>query len=94
LLRWQSARIDVVLRLLARGRQVTGVLDRLQKDGFVRRMCHPDDRRKILVTPVPEDAIALYFSEQSEHLAEVLRQRDPAELRVIEAFLADWTGGT
>src|SRR6516165_2248368 len=33
---------------------VTGVIDRLEQAGFVRRADHPTDRRKVVVRVVPE----------------------------------------
>jgi DNA-binding MarR family transcriptional regulator len=72
---------------------VTGVIDRLERGGFVRRERDTTDRRKVLVTPVPEAMVALgeHYREHGEHLDAVLRARDEAQLRVIADFLADLT---
>ena len=33
---------------------ITGVIDRLEKAGFVRRVKDPDDRRRVIIEPLPE----------------------------------------
>lgn len=73
---------------------VTGVIDRLERAGFVRRARDPDDRRKVIVTPVPEAMVGLaeHYREHGEHLAAILRRRSGTELRVIAEFLADLNG--
>ncbi|GAA0905187.1 MarR family winged helix-turn-helix transcriptional regulator [Pseudonocardia zijingensis] len=73
---------------------VTGVIDRLEAAGFVRRERDTADRRRVLVTPVPEAMAALgeHYREHAEHLDAVLAARDEAQLRVIADFLADLTG--
>lgn len=72
---------------------VTGVIDRLERGGFVHRERDTADRRKVLVTPVPEAmrALAEHYREHGEHLDAVLRRRDDAQLRVIADFLAELT---
>jgi DNA-binding MarR family transcriptional regulator len=72
---------------------VTGVIDRLERAGFVRRERDTKDRRKVLVTPVPEAMATLgeHYREHGEHLDAVLGTRDDAQLRVIADFLADLT---
>jgi Transcriptional regulators len=74
---------------------VTGVIDRLEKAGFVRRERDAGDRRRVLVTPVPEAmaGLAQHYREHGEHLAEVLRRRDADELRVIAGFLTELADG-
>ena len=73
---------------------VTGVIDRLERSGFVRRERDTTDRRKVLVTPVPEAMATLgeHYRHHGEHLAAVLGSRDDAQLRVIADFLAELTG--
>mgnify|MGYP001409541076 CR=1 FL=1 len=70
---------------------VTGVIDRLERAGFVRRERDPADRRKVHVTPVPEAIAAIYehYSQHGRHLDAVLRRRNTDELRVIAAFLTE-----
>jgi DNA-binding MarR family transcriptional regulator len=76
---------------------VTGVIDRLEQAGFVRRTRDTTDRRVVLVEP-EEEAIAerLFpqYQEPAEWLDAVLRKRSIEELQVIADFLADLTGTT
>jgi DNA-binding MarR family transcriptional regulator len=70
---------------------VTGVLDRLERGGFVRRERDAADRRKVLVVPVPEGAgrLAAHYAEHGAHTGAVLGRRDAAQLQVIADFLAE-----
>jgi len=70
---------------------VTGVLDRLERGGFVRRERDAADRRKVLVTPVPEAAARLgeHYAEHGAHTDALLGRRDTAELQVVADFLRD-----
>jgi DNA-binding MarR family transcriptional regulator len=73
---------------------VTGVIDRLERGGYVRRERDTKDRRKVLVTPVAEAMAPLgeHYRHHGEHLDAVLSTRDDAQLRVIADFLADLAG--
>jgi DNA-binding MarR family transcriptional regulator len=73
---------------------VTGVIDRLERGGYVRRERDATDRRKVLVTQVAAAmaTIAEHYREHGEHLDAVLRRRDAAQLRVIADFLAEVNG--
>ena len=73
---------------------VTGVIDRLERGGYVRRERDTADRRKVLVTPVPESMAALgeHYRHHGEQLDTVLSTRDEAQLRVIADFLAELAG--
>jgi DNA-binding MarR family transcriptional regulator len=72
---------------------VTGVIDRLERAGFVRRERDTTDRRKVLVTPVPEGmaVLAEHYRHHGEQLEAVLSTRDEDQLRVIADFFADLT---
>jgi DNA-binding MarR family transcriptional regulator len=73
---------------------VTGVIDRLERAGYARRERDATDRRKVLVTLVPEAMATLagHYREHGEHLETVLGSRDAAQLRVIADFLAELAG--
>jgi DNA-binding MarR family transcriptional regulator len=70
---------------------VTGVIDRLEAGGFVRRERDPDDRRKVIVSPLPEGVarISEHYQEHGAHMESVLSRRDVGQLRVIADFLTD-----
>ena len=69
---------------------VTGVLDRLEDAGFVRRERDASDRRKVIVKLDEEHLwreLAPLYAEQAQSLASVAGSYDAAELEVIEGFL-------
>ena len=71
-------------RLVTRG-TVTGLLDTLEKQGFIRRIPHPDDRRMLLVELTDEARSLLeyvcadLFPAQAE-MTSVLSERDKETL--------------
>lgn len=67
---------------------VTGVIDRLEKVGLVRRVRDPEDRRKVLVEVVPgaEERFAPLFRSAFDTLRETLVQFSPAERKAIERY--------
>jgi DNA-binding MarR family transcriptional regulator len=73
---------------------VTGVVDRLERAGFVTRRRDTGDRRKVLVVlePAAMATLAEHYREHGEHLDRVLAARTPEELRTIAAFLDDLLG--
>ena len=70
---------------------VTGVIDRLERAGYVRRVRDPDDRRKVLVE-VSRANLTKYgdaFEGISVALGETLSGYTPEELAIIERYLTD-----
>ncbi|WP_433267846.1 MarR family winged helix-turn-helix transcriptional regulator [Actinosynnema sp. CS-041913] len=66
---------------------VTGVIDRLEKAGYVRRVRDPHDRRKVLVEVTMADhRFDHLFIGAQETLREVLAQFTPDERRVLEHY--------
>ncbi|GLZ34314.1 MarR family transcriptional regulator [Lentzea sp. NBRC 105346] len=67
---------------------VTGVIDRLERGGFVRRVRDPHDRRKVLVEIVPQDLekYAHLFDEAGKSMVEVLGHFTPEEREVLERY--------
>lgn len=68
---------------------VTGVIDRLERAGFVRRVRDPHDRRKVLVEVTVGDVekFGQLFEVARQSLIEVLSHFDGDELQVIERYL-------
>ena len=69
---------------------VTGVLDRLEATGFVRRERDESDRRKVIVKLNEErlwSAMAPLYAGQAESLAAVAGAYDAEQLEVIADFL-------
>ncbi|WP_447005417.1 MarR family winged helix-turn-helix transcriptional regulator [Saccharothrix isguenensis] len=67
---------------------VTGVIDRLERAGYVRRVRDPHDRRKVLVevTVGDEGEFDHLFAGAQEALREVLSQFTPEERDVLERY--------
>ncbi|AUX28275.1 MULTISPECIES: MarR family winged helix-turn-helix transcriptional regulator [Sorangium] len=72
---------------------VTGVLDRLEAAGFVRRVKHPSDRRQLVVEPVVERyaEIGALFAPFRERWAALCSRYSLAELRLICDFFEQAT---
>jgi DNA-binding MarR family transcriptional regulator len=69
---------------------VTGVLDRLEATGFVRRERDESDRRKVIVKLNEErlwSAMAPLYAGQADSLAAVAGAYDAEQLEVIADFL-------
>ena len=74
---------------------VTGVLDRLESAGFVRRDRDPNDRRKVIVSLDSEQIAARvdpHYAGQARHLVELLHRYDDSYLAVIADFMAAVAG--
>jgi DNA-binding MarR family transcriptional regulator len=67
---------------------VTGVIDRLERAGFVRRVRDTADRRKVLVEilPMDEERYAPLFSSALVATEKVLQRFSPAERAAIERY--------
>jgi DNA-binding MarR family transcriptional regulator len=70
---------------------VTGLVDRLQRKGFVHRRPHPDDRRRVLVEAVPDRlaAMAPMFDDYVAALIELTQRFDDRELAAIVEFMTE-----
>jgi DNA-binding MarR family transcriptional regulator len=74
---------------------VTGVIDRLERAGYVRRDRADDDRRKVIVSRIEEriqrDMVALYGAKAA-FVRDVLRRYDDEQLAVIADFARGLAG--
>jgi DNA-binding MarR family transcriptional regulator len=78
-------------RLLVSGGNVTGVVDRLEKEGLVAREVDATDRR-IYRVALTASGRALFKDMAEEHeawVSELLEQVDPAEMARATALLED-----
>ncbi|WP_328925151.1 MarR family transcriptional regulator [Streptomyces sp. NBC_00190] len=68
---------------------VTGLVDRLERKGFVRRAEHPTDKRRVLVEALPErlDAIRPVFDDWAREVAELCAEFTTEELETVIRFL-------
>ncbi|MEU8527638.1 MULTISPECIES: MarR family transcriptional regulator [Streptomyces] len=72
---------------------VTGLVDRLERKGFVRRVKHPTDKRRVLVEPRPEKLaeLAPLFEDWAREVYELYEEFTTEELETVTRFL---TGAT
>lgn len=71
---------------------VTGVVDRLERAGYVSRAQDPQDRRRVIVAPDLEcfaRDIQRHTPTRSPATLEFLRGYPAAQLRTIRRFVAD-----
>jgi DNA-binding MarR family transcriptional regulator len=69
---------------------MTGILDKLEKAGWVTRERDPDDRRVVLIQPVRERVgeIVRLFAGMNSNAAQMLDRYDTAQLETIADFLS------
>ncbi|MFI9805290.1 MarR family winged helix-turn-helix transcriptional regulator [Streptomyces sp. NPDC052301] len=68
---------------------VTGLLDRLENKGFVRRVKHPTDKRRVLVE-LNEEKLAeltVFFDDWARDVMEACEEFGTAELSTVIRFL-------
>ena len=67
---------------------VTGVIDRLERRGFVRRVRDPRDRRKVLVevADFDESKVTRFFQDGVDLTERVLARFTPEEWQVLERY--------
>lgn len=70
---------------------VTRVIDRMVRDGWVKRATGSDDRRRvrILITPRGETAVRELLKKAKAHEVEILRSHAPAEIDNLKRILRD-----
>ncbi len=72
---------------------ITGVVNRLERAGYIQRRADPDDGRKQVLTPVPEslDAIQAVFRDIGPASGDLLEGFDVHQLTAIAEFLTRTT---
>ena len=67
---------------------ITGVVDRLEKAGLVRRERDPDDRRKVFIAIVPENVakIGRFYEPMQRGMVKLWESYSDAELRLLLEF--------
>jgi DNA-binding MarR family transcriptional regulator len=70
------------------GGAITAVIDRLEKAGYVKRTRDPDDRRRVIVEPVPEAvaSFARYFEPIARVTGEKFAAFSEDQLRLLLDF--------
>lgn len=73
---------------------ITGVIDRLEKAGFVRRVFDRNDRRRVIIQFVPESAEKIFsvFAPMHKQTQSLLENYTEAELIIIRHFLSEAVG--
>jgi hypothetical protein len=74
---------------------ITGIVDRLERGGYVRRQPHPSDRRSVIVQPLFvkgfKEMVVPIFQSLSRAMGEVSGRYNAGELSAIARFFADTT---
>lgn len=67
---------------------ITGVVDRLEKAGFVRRERDSEDRRKVFIAPVPENIakVGKCYEPVQRAMLELWSSYSESELRLLLRF--------
>src|ERR1700692_615155 len=67
---------------------ITGVVDRLEKAGLVRRERDADDRRKVFIRTVPENIVKIgrFYEHMQRAMLKVWETYSDAELRLLLRF--------
>ena len=67
---------------------ITGVVDRLEKAGLVRRERDPDDRRKVFIATVPENVVRIgrFYEHMQRGMVKLWETYSDAELRLLVGF--------
>ena len=69
---------------------VTGLVDRLERSGHVRRVPNPDDRRRVLISALPMDSradLAPMFAELTERMTAVFQAYDERQRAAVIDYL-------
>jgi DNA-binding MarR family transcriptional regulator len=74
---------------------ITGIVDRLERAGYVRRERHPSDRRSVIIHPLRlhevKARVAPIFGSLAKRMAQISAAYTPAQLAAIYKFFAQTT---
>jgi len=70
---------------------ITGVIDRMEKAGFVRRERDDSDRRKVFIVPVPERLVEIghFYVLMQRAMQELTDRYTDAELKLLLRFATE-----
>lgn len=73
---------------------VTGIIDRLERAGFVRRVKAPHDRRQVIIEPIPERQreVDQLFESMAQAMMTLTAQYSDDKLQVIYDYLTRTIG--
>jgi DNA-binding MarR family transcriptional regulator len=68
---------------------ITGIVDRLEKAGWARRVADPNDRRRVIVHPGPQDTATVdgLYTDYMDSLSALLGNYSDSELVLITGFI-------
>ena len=74
---------------------ITGIVDRLEKAGYVRRQPHPKDRRSVIIQPIYvkelNERVVPIFQSLGQSMAKIAGRFSKRELAAIANFLVETT---
>jgi DNA-binding MarR family transcriptional regulator len=84
---------DLAARTALAPPSVTGLIDRLERKGFARRVADPDDRRRVRVERSPEGlaALAPLFADFGAQVDALYAEFTDEELQTILRFMTEIT---
>lgn len=72
---------------------ITGIIDRLEQGGYVRRQANPNDRRSVIIQPQYvkglQERVIPVFESLGRSMAGVASRYSPAELAAIARFFQE-----
>jgi len=72
---------------------ITGIVDRLEKAGWAKRVADPTDRRRVIIHPVPRDSEAVdgLYDTYMDSLTKLLARYSDSELILLTEFIDSLT---
>ncbi len=87
---------DLAARIQLTTGAITGVIDRLERGGFVRRVADPTDRRRVIIEcvddPERDRMLQDLYGPMGEAIMALVSSYDTSERAVLLRFLEDATG--